>query len=84
MGLFSKHKTKGVNYKFSLRVHALSPFPATWKALAVEWHRGKNKSGSSRAVGPARQAGRPWATFEFEEALTVPCTLYPVSCPLFL
>lgn len=82
MHLFSKHKGKASSFHFYIHIHALSPFPASYGALAVEWHRGSSKKGSTKAVRPTRQPGTAWGTYNWEETQHVPCTLYTVRAVL--
>lgn len=76
MGLFSKHKAKGVALHFYVHVHSLGPFP-TVGPLAVEWQRGSRR-GATRPAQPTRQPGKVWANYDFEESQHIPCTLYEV------
>lgn len=78
MPLFGKAKT--AKYDYYLLLHTLSPFPANYKSIYISWQRGSDKRGQTQAVGPtATGPGRPWATYQFEEALHVDCTLHQVS-----
>ena len=77
MPLFGKGKS--AKYDYYLLLHNLSPFPANYKSIYISWQRGSGKRGQTKAVGPTSTGpGRSWATYQFEDALHVDCTLNQV------
>ena len=80
MGIFGKSKSKQFKCDMFIHVHTLSPWPAQYRKLVLEWQRGGNKKGWTKPVGPTvGQPGRLWATYEIEDTFHVPCTLYQVQ-----
>jgi hypothetical protein len=80
MGIFGKSKSKQFKCDMFVHVHTLSPWPAQYNKLVLEWQRGGNKKGWTKPVGPTvGQPGRLWATYEIEDTFHVPCTLYQVE-----
>ena len=80
MGIFGKSKSKQFKCDMFVHVHTLSPWPAQYNKLVLEWQRGGNKKGWTKPVGPTvGQPGRLWATYEIEDTFHVPCTLYQVQ-----
>ena len=79
MPLFGKSKGKQAKFDYYLLVHSLSPFPANYRSVYITWQRGSGKKGTTRTVGPAPEGpGRSWATYQFDEAFHVGCTLNQV------
>lgn len=79
MGIFGKGKSKQSKFDFYIHVHTLSPWPAQYSKLTLEWQRGGSRKGWTKPVGPTvGQPGRMWATYEIEQTFHVPCTLYQV------
>ncbi len=79
MGIFSKGKSKQSKFDFYIHVHTLSPWPAQYSKLVLEWQRGGSRKGWTKPVGPTvGQPGRMWATYDIEQDFAVPCTLYQV------
>lgn len=82
MGIFGKGKSKQSKFDFYIHVHTLSPWPAQYSKLVLEWQRGGSRKGWTKPIGPTvGQPGRMWATYEIEQDFHVPCTLYQVSIP---
>lgn len=80
MGIFGKSKSKQFKCDIFVHVHTLSPWPAQYKKLTLEWQRGGSKKGWTKPVGPTvGQPGRLWATYGIEDTFHVPCTLYQVA-----
>lgn len=83
MNMF-KRKGKSTGFDFYLHIHTLSPWPSKYKAVYVEWSRGSSHKGVLKPAGPTSQGNGQVASFDFDEGIHVPCTLYTVRprCPL--
>jgi hypothetical protein len=75
MKLLRRHTGKSVSVDFVLYVESSGPWPSQYGNLAVQWHRGK-KSGQTRPTAPDDDGPSLPTSYDFREALVVPCTLY--------
>lgn len=81
MPLFGKSKER---HDFYLLIHSLSPFPTKYRSLHIAWQRGGTKEGRTNSVAPASEGlGRPWGTYQFEEAFHLDCAFNQV-CEILL
>lgn len=75
-------KKKGGKFEavYQVHIHSIESWPAsaTGSPLLVSWERGTSHKGSLEATQPTVRAGG--AVFEFEETISVPCTLVQVQC----
>ena len=81
MGIFSKNKgAKGRanSFDFAVKVHAIEPWPTTYRELAVFWQRGSNKKGVTKSAVGTPHPGANWATFLIEDTIYVSATMTPV------
>ncbi|KAK9839098.1 hypothetical protein WJX74_009525 [Apatococcus lobatus] len=76
MNMF-KRKGKATGFDFYLHIHTLYPWPSKYKAVYVEWSRGSSHKGVLKPAGPSSQSSGQVASFDFDEGIHVPCTLYP-------
>eukprot|EP00803_Ostreobium_quekettii_P001224 evm.model.scf_295.7 EVM.evm.TU.scf_295.7 scf_295:72286-82378(+) len=73
-----RKRSGAVRFNFSMTVHALAPWPAVDRAVAIGWQRGskKSKRGATASKMPQPLSGRLGSAVEFEEAFQLSATLY--------
>jgi hypothetical protein len=47
-----KNRFNAVRFDFQLHVHSLQPWPATSRAVAIGWQRGRRRRGATASVLP--------------------------------
>lgn len=66
-------------FEFQVHVHSLQPWPASHKAIAVGWQRGKKRRGATSSVFPLPAPGKEGTVVRFNERFTVNATMYKVG-----
>jgi hypothetical protein len=83
-----RSRLNATRFEFSLHIHSLQPWPASNKAIAIGWQRGKKRRGVTASIlplplpldnGAGSDGGGPRATVvRFNERCTFTATLYRV------
>lgn len=65
-------------FEYAIHVHSLQPWPASHKAIAIGWQRGKKRRGATSSVFPLPAPDKQGTVVRFNERFTLNATMYKV------